>query len=73
VPTMSPSSSSSLSSPGRTDDSPSLNKAILPHPIHVFCLDFFHLKHKNEDLLITDCTSTSTKERDSLGDNSLQD
>jgi hypothetical protein len=30
----------SLSSPDRIDDSPFLNKAILPHPIHVLCLDF---------------------------------
>jgi hypothetical protein len=29
-----------LSSPGRMGDSPSLNKAFLPHPIHVLCLDF---------------------------------
>jgi hypothetical protein len=36
------------------DDSPSLSKAILPHPIHM--LGFFHLEHKNEDLLITDGT-----------------
>jgi hypothetical protein len=35
-----PSASSSLSSPGGTGDSPFLNKAILPHPIHVLCLDF---------------------------------
>jgi hypothetical protein len=34
-----PSPSSSLSSPGRTGDSPFLNKAILPHTIHIFCLD----------------------------------
>jgi hypothetical protein len=31
---------SSPPSPGRIGDSPSLNKAILYHPIHVFCLDY---------------------------------
>jgi hypothetical protein len=30
---------------------PSLNKAILPHPIQVLC--FFHLEHKDLDLLRT--------------------
>jgi hypothetical protein len=39
VSTMSP-SSASLFSPGRTGDSLSLSKAILPHPIHLLCLDF---------------------------------
>jgi hypothetical protein len=39
APTMPP-SSSSLFPPGRTDDSPFLNKAILPHLIHMLCLDF---------------------------------
>jgi hypothetical protein len=28
-----------LPSPGRAGDSPSLNKAILPRPMHMFCLD----------------------------------
>jgi hypothetical protein len=37
---------------------PSLNKAIISHSIHVLFLHFFHLEHKNQDLLIIDCTST---------------
>jgi hypothetical protein len=37
-------------------DSPFLNKAILPHPIHVLCLDF-SIWSTIQDLLITDCTS----------------
>jgi hypothetical protein len=36
---LSPPSSSSLFPPGRTGDSPFLNKAILPHPIHMLYLD----------------------------------
>jgi hypothetical protein len=39
VPTV-PSAFSSLSSLGRTGDSPFLNKAMLLHPIHMLCLDF---------------------------------
>jgi hypothetical protein len=34
-----PGPSSSLLLPGRMADSPSLNKAVLPHPTHVLCLD----------------------------------
>jgi hypothetical protein len=47
VPTV-PSSSASLSSPGRTSESPSLNKAILPHSIHVLCLDFYTWSTKSQ-------------------------
>jgi hypothetical protein len=52
-----PSAFSSLSSPGRTGDSLFLNKAILPHPIHVLCLDFSIWSTKTRIFWSQTCTS----------------